>query len=42
MQTDIVDRDRDFESDAALESLCARRDLDGSNEMLRQRVSELR
>jgi hypothetical protein len=42
MQTDVVDRDSDFESDAALDALCARTDLDGSNEVLRQRVSELR
>ena len=42
MQTDIVDRDRDFESDAAMDAFCARTDLDGSNEVLRQRVSEIR
>jgi hypothetical protein len=42
MQTDVVDRDRDFESDEALESMCARTDLDGSNEILRRRVTDLR
>ena len=41
MDTSIIDRDKDFESEAALESLCASTDLDGSNEVLRQRVSEL-
>jgi hypothetical protein len=41
MQTDVVDRDRDFESDEAMESLCARADLEGSNEILRCRVAEL-
>ena len=42
MQTDVVDRDRDFESEGAMDVLCARTDLEGSNEVLRQRVSELR
>ncbi len=42
MQTNIVDRDRDFESEEALASMCARTDLEGSNEVLRLRVSEIR
>jgi hypothetical protein len=42
MQTDIVDRDRDFESDQAMHDLCCRSDLDGSNEILRRRVTDLR
>jgi len=42
MQTDVVDRDADFESEEALDRLCARTDLDGSNEVLRRRVVELR
>jgi hypothetical protein len=42
MQTDVVDRDRDFESEEAMNRLCARADLDGSNEILRHRVAELR
>lgn len=41
MQTDIVDRDRDFETPEAMRRLVARRDLTGSNEVLRRRVAEL-
>ncbi len=41
MQTDIVHRDRDFESAEAAQRLVARTDLTGSNEVLRQRVGEL-
>lgn len=41
MRTDIVDRDKDFESEEALHRLSYRRDLLGSNEVLRARVAEL-
>ena len=41
MRTDIIDRDRDFETSDSIAALVARRDLTGSNEMLRQRVAEL-
>lgn len=41
MQTDVVHRDRDFEDDAAMAALVARRDLTGSNEVLRHGVEEL-
>lgn len=41
MDTTIVHRDQDFESEAALRQLVARTDLDGSNEILRQRIAEL-
>lgn len=41
MQTDVVDRDRDFASDVAMAALVARTDLQGSNEVLRRRVAEL-
>lgn len=41
MQTDIVDRDRDFEDVAALRRLVGRTDLVGSNAVLRQRVGSL-
>jgi hypothetical protein len=41
MQTDVVDRDGDFESEEAIDALCARTDLDGSNEVLRKRVNEI-
>ncbi len=41
MQTDIVDRDRDFASEEAMAALVARGDLVGSNEALRRRVAEL-
>jgi len=42
MDTSIVDRDRDFADEAALDRLCARTDLTGSNEVARRRVAELR
>lgn len=41
MQTDIVHRDRDFEDIAAIRRLVARRDLTGSNEVLRSAMAEL-
>lgn len=41
MRTDTIDRDRDFASDAALAKLLHRRDLTGSNEILRARIAEL-
>ena len=42
MQTGVVNRDRDFESPAALDALCARTDLTGANEALRAWVAEIR
>jgi lipopolysaccharide biosynthesis glycosyltransferase len=39
LRTDIVSRERDFVSVAAMRALAARYDLRGSNEMLRQRVA---
>ena len=41
MQTDIVDRDRDFQDVAAMQALALRRDLTGSNEALRSAVARL-
>lgn len=41
MQTDIVHRDRDFESADAMTGLIVRRGLIGSNELLRGRVGRL-
>lgn len=41
LRTDIVDRTRDFESDAAIRRFVCRHDLTGSNEALRRRVGEL-
>ncbi len=41
MQTDVVDRDRDFASDEAMAALVARTDLVGSNEVLRRWLAEL-
>ena len=38
---DIVDRDRDFQNLGALAALIDRKDLTGSNEILRQRLEEL-
>lgn len=41
LRTDTIDRDRDFASLDAMLRLVDRTDLDGSNEVLRQRVEEL-
>lgn len=41
MQTDVIDRDRDFESEDAMRALVARQDLTGSNEVVRQWVEKL-
>jgi hypothetical protein len=41
LRTEIVDRERDFSSPEALQSLIARRDLTGSNEVLRATVEKL-
>ena len=41
MQTDIVHRDTEFQSMAAMRKLAQRTDLTGSNEVLRQTVAEL-
>jgi hypothetical protein len=41
LRTDTVDRDRDFASLDAMLRLVDRTDLDGSNEVLRQRVEKL-
>lgn len=40
LRTDIVDRDRDFASIAAIERFVSRTDLVGSNEVLRRNVAE--
>jgi hypothetical protein len=42
LRTDTVDRDRDFASEAAMDAFVARRDLTGSNEVLRRTVDRLR
>jgi hypothetical protein len=41
LRTNIVSRERDFASSAALDALIARRDLRGSNEVLRTTVAKL-
>lgn len=41
LRTDIIDRNRDFESVEAMERLVNRTDLTGSNEVLRKRVDAL-
>lgn len=41
LRSDVINRDRDFESIAAIEKLVMRKDLKGSNEALRARVEEL-
>lgn len=41
LRTNIVRREADFQTLAAVEDLTARRDLEGSNEMLRARVAAL-
>jgi hypothetical protein len=41
LRTQIVNRDQDFETMATIQSLVARPDLTGSNEVLRHRVEEL-
>jgi hypothetical protein len=42
LRTDTVDRDREFVSDEAMDAFVARRDLTGSNEVLRRTVDRLR
>jgi len=41
LRTDIVDRDRIFASEKDIEAFIRRRDLDGSNEMLRSRTEAI-
>jgi hypothetical protein len=41
LRTDIVQRERDFETLESMQRLAGRRDLSGSNEALRARVAEL-
>jgi hypothetical protein len=42
LRTDTIDRDRDFASEEAMDAFVARRDLTGSNEVLRRTVDRLR
>lgn len=41
LRTQIVDREKEFESIGAMRRLAARRDLSGSNEVLRARIAEV-
>lgn len=41
LRSGVIDRDYDFSSVATMERLVARRDLQGSNEVLRERVEQL-
>lgn len=41
MDTSVIHRDRDFESDEAIRALCARADLTGTNEVARAAIARL-